>query len=240
VGTTITASVPQSKQEKKVRGGISLDFTTNTTHTFPEAALQTASNATVDFDRNFAFSAKGLPKCNPTKLLNTSTEAAVAACPGKRILGSGDATLCNAAGACGTAPGGATGIVTPFNGQASGGSLSLLLHTRTSAGNTTVLDGTLVTSPLGGQFGKRLNVNVPDTSSTGQELTIFHTNIKKIVAEIKKKLDKATGKLKKIKTYYLAAKCSGDKIWQFQAQFIHRAGGPTTQGTTEVPCRQKK
>jgi hypothetical protein len=235
-GTTITASVTGTKQEKKVRGGIGLDFTTNTAHTFPDVVPQTASNATVDFDKDFAFTSKGLPTCNPTKLANTTTDQALAACPGKRKVGSGDATLCSFAGACGAAPGGATGVVTAFNGTPSGGALSLLLHTRTSAGNTTVLDGTLVNSPVGGSFGKRLNVNVPDTSPTGQELTIFHTNIPKTV--VSKKKNKKTGKT--VKTFYLSAKCSADKIWQFQASFIHRNGGPTTNGATQVPCKVKK
>ena len=242
--TEITAVVSGTKQEKKVRGGIGLDFTTNTIHDFPDATLQTAYNATVDFDKDFAFTVKGLPTCNPTALFNTTTAQAQAACPGKRQVGSGDATTCSALGVCGIPVQGSTthgGIVTAFNGTPSGGNLSLLLHTKLAAGPTLVLDGTLIPSPLGGEYGKRLNVNVPNSASTAQESTVFHTNIPKTL--ISKKKNKKTGVT--TKSYYLSAKCAGNKQWDFQATFLHRnppaeSGGPTTQGQTQVPCKVKK
>jgi len=243
VSTDITAIANGTKQQKKVRGAVGLDFTTNTVHTYP-GVLQPTAFATVDFPKDWAFNAGKLPTCNPVALLNTTTDQAKGICGGKRILGGGDATTCNATGTCGNPVKGGTpgfgGIVTAFNAVRSGGSLGILLHTRLSAGATLVLNGQLVNSPLGGIYGKRLNVETPDSTSTGQELTQFHTNLPKTVSKKKKKIDKATGKKKVIKTFYISARCSKKKKWDFLATFAHRNGGPTTQGTTQVACKQKK
>jgi hypothetical protein len=235
--STIAVKVTGTKQDKKVRGGVGLDLTTDTIHTFPDPALQPTLFATVDFPRDWKFDGGTLPTCNPTTLLNTTTDQAKAACPGKRIIGTGDASTCNAAGTCGSpvtgGPPGYGGVVTAFNGVRSGSSLGILLHTRLAAGATLVLNGQLVTSPLGGTYGKRLNVETPDSTPTGQELKVFHTNLPKLVSEKKKK------KGKTVKTFYIAAKCSKRK-WDFQAIFAHRNGGPTTQANTTVPCKVKK
>jgi hypothetical protein len=241
VGTTLTTTVSKTKQQKKVHGGTGIDFLINTTHTFPEAPpLQTAYLSNVDLDSNFKVTGKGnkIDNCNPSRLQTALTpDQAKAACPSKSLSGSGDATTCSANGTCGNpTTGSAThgGTVTIFNGVASGGVTNLLLHVDLVAGaNPLVIDGKSGKSPLGSPYGTRLTFQVPDSSSTGQELTVFHAIIDQVLANRKKTKNGVE------KKYLLAAKCSGDKVWQFRADFFHRNGGPTTVGTSEVPCKVK-
>lgn len=230
---TLSVSVGKSKQEKKKRGAADIDVTVDTQYTFPTPA-QTAQNTVVDFDNDFRFNPGKLPNCNPTALVNTTTDQAKAACSGSDV-GAGAATLVGLAGAPVVGA-----IVTAFNGTPVGGNPQLLLHTRSTANTTTVLDGTLINSPLGGEYGKRLNVNVPDTGSTlGQTLVHFQTAVPRQVTAKKKKKNKKTGKKQVIKTYYVSARCS-DKSWQFEETTLFRAGGGTQNAKAEVACKQKK
>jgi hypothetical protein len=233
-GNTMSVVVSANKQDKKIKGPADIGVTIDTQHSFPDLTPgQTASNAVVDFDKNFAFNSGKIKTCNPALLAGTTTEAAKAACPGTEV-GKGDAGLCTFAGTCSV-----TAVVTAFNGVKSGGNLVLLLHTRTSAGTTSVLLGQLITSPLGGEFGKRLDVTVPDTTPTGQELVHFFTSIPKTVSEKKKVKDKKTGKKKTVKSYYISASCS-NKSWEFRETNTYRLGGGQQTASATVPCTQKK
>jgi len=231
--TTITPDPSPTKQEKKARGGLSLGFTTTTAHVAPFTVLQPAASVAVDFDRNFAFNAGNKDECSAVELSNTDTATARARC-GSSQVGDGFATTIGTAGDI------TQETVSAFNGAASGRGLQLLLHVRITQANTTlVLPGNLVNSPLGGQYGKRLDVSpIQNSTPTGRQLETFHVDIPKQVTK-KKKKKLANGKKKTIKTFYLSAKCSGDKVWQFSSVNNHYAG-PTTSDTAEVPCKQKK
>jgi hypothetical protein len=108
-----------------------------------------AASVALDFDRDIKFKTKGLKECAPASITGRPTQDAIAACKKARV-GSGLATALGA---------GAAGPVTAFNGRKQGGSPTLLLHSVT-VGLPVVLQGTLVHSPVGGRYGKRLNVPV--------------------------------------------------------------------------------
>ena len=139
--------------------------------------------------------------------------------------------------AAGEAPEPSRAVVSAFNGTPSGGNPTLVLHTKpggiAAATPPTILTGVLVTSPVGGLYGKRLTVTVPDTSSTGLDLTDFQTTINKLVTK------KANKKKHKPAKYYLNAKCS-KKSWAFQTTTTFRAGGGSAVATATMPCKQKK
>ncbi|MGH2955876.1 MAG: hypothetical protein ACRDL6_02640 [Solirubrobacterales bacterium] len=237
LGQTLTVAPSPTKQAKKKFGAGALDVNIATTHSFPQPAAQTAQQTDVDFDKDYRFTPGKLPQCNPASLANTTTAAAQAACPGSQV-GSGDATLCSSAGGCGALS--IPAVVTAFNGTPSGGNPTFLLHVKAggiaAAVPNLVLVGTLINSPAGGEFGKRLSVQVPDTSSQGVQLTNFHTVVPKTRSQ---KPKKKKGKKKKPARYYIEARCS-DKSWQFQETTLFRAGGGTATGTATVPCKQKK
>jgi len=232
--TTITPAPSPVKQKKKKRGGIRLGFTTTTRHVAPHQVLQPASRVVVDFDKDFTFKSGRKPRCNAGLLSNTSTAVARARC-GSAQVGDGFATTRGSDGSL------TQEIVSAFNGVPSGGGLQLLLHVRITQANTTlVLPGNLVASPLGGQYGKRLDVSpIANSAPTGRQLETFFVNIPKQVVKKKTKRNKKTGKKKTIKTFYVSARCSKGKTWDFSSTNQHY-GGPTTNDTATVRCKQKK
>ena len=94
-----------------------------------------------------------------------------------------------------------------------------------------ILTGTLVPSPLGGLYGKRLSVEIQDTASTGLDLVDFDTTIPKL------KTKKAT-KTKPAK-FYIMSKCSKKK-WAFATNTTFRAGGGSSASSATLACKQKK
>jgi hypothetical protein len=231
----LTVIASPAKQDKKVPGGISMDVDIPTTFPPGTPANQSPSNTDLDLPRDFSF-VPPTASCNPTSLTGTTTAQAQATC-GAAIVGQGTATLCNPTVGCGGGPGAVPATVTAFNGTPSGGNATLVLHTKpggiAAATPPTILTGVLTTSPIGGLYGKRLVVTVPDTSSTGLDLVDFHTLINRIVTR------KANKKKHKPAKYYLNAKCS-KKLWAFQTTTTFRAGGGTAVANATQPCKQKK
>ncbi len=256
---TLTVGAFGVKQEVKKRGSAGLDVNIATAETAPTDAAQTAAHTDLDLDPDFAISPGRLPQCSVAALSGTTTEQAKAACPGAQVA-FGDATLCFAAAGCAMTPGGGIPVtITGFNGVPSGGAPTLLLHSKpggiAAANPPLVLVGTLLNSPSG---GKRLSVEVPDTSSTGLHLTNFHTVVPKMKSSTatkgqKRKCSKAAKKSKSKKQrnakrkkcikgkdrFYISARCSGDRTWRFSETTQFRAGAPTQSSSTAVACKQK-
>jgi hypothetical protein len=256
-GQTLDVTAAPIKQDKKKRGGGSITVTIDTQYSFPTPAGQTAETTFVDFDRDFVFNPGKKAACNPTALVGTTTEIAKNVCGGA-MIGSGDATLCSFAAGC--AGGGLVGaVVTGFNGPKQNGQPTLLLHTKTNtAAPPSILNGVVGNSPLGGPYGKRLTVSVPDTSATGLTLTHFRMFVPKQVTNKKRVADKKKrnkckridnkgkrGKcLKKakrtVKTFYISQRCSNDRRWSFAESTVFRSGGSTHSASTSQACVQKK
>jgi hypothetical protein len=245
-GQTVTTTITPAKQDKKAAGPISLETTIATQTTPGTPVAQTASLNEFHLDKDISVNAGTLKTCNPSALVGTTTDAAKStACPGTQV-GQGDANLCSAAAGCGAGPGVVPAVVTAFNGVKSGGNPVLLLHTKpggiAAATPPSILTGTLVASNIGGLYGRMLSTIVPDTAATGLHLTNFHVVLNKIktgtgkAASVSKKKKKA----KKKPIYYLSAKCSGNKVWDFRESTYYRAGGTTQTATDTQPCVQKK
>jgi hypothetical protein len=231
-----TVSATNTKQDAKVPGGTGLHVDIKTTFPPGTPAAQGPSHTDVDLPKDFSF-VPPAATCNPTQLAGTTTAAALALC-GAAKVGQGVATLCSpTVGCAGTPGGGIPAAVTAFNGVPSGGRPQLILHTKpgglAAATPPAVLTGVLVPSPVGGVFGQRLSVTVPDTSSTGADLVDFDVTINRIVTR------KANKKKHKPAKYYLNAKCS-KKSWVFGVTTTFNAGGGTATSSATVPCKQKK
>jgi hypothetical protein len=232
---TLTVKSNLTKQFKKTKGASDLDVDIATQIPLGTPVAQTPQHTDVDFDKDLSFTPGNIATCggsNPkSALAGTNTAAALAACPGAQV-GSGTAKACSPVAGCALTPfGGVNLTVTAFNGINN----SLVLHARGDQTATTlVLVGQLIRSPLGGQYGQRLSVDVDDTSSTNLHLVDFHTIVPK-KQSVKK--NKKKGKPAK---FYISARCSGDRRWQFSETTQYRAGGGSSTATTEVPCQQKK
>jgi len=201
-----------------------------------------AEEATIHFDKDFAFSAGTIPVCPESALGSTSTtESAKAACPSS-IVGTGDAHLNGALGPL-------TAVVTAFNGTPNGGLQTIKLQARVGAplNTTSTLTGTLQpSSKAASGYGKQLHVPVAPLGSGAIVILDFSTSIPKLVA----KKGKKTKKGKKPATFYIMASCS-DKVWNIEGDFRFVDNPPpidpsatvenkTLTGTDTAPCKQKK
>jgi hypothetical protein len=244
---TITATSTKTKQDKKALGAGDIKVDIDTFETPPTPAGQTAQTTTVDFDKDLKFTPGKLPQCTQTQLNGTTTAQAKSNCPGA-VVGTGSARSCSANAGCGAL---AFDLeVTAFNGAPEGGDPILFLHAKgigaIAALPPLILKGRLINSPLANQgFGRRLVVDVPDTSSTGTHLTEFITNVGVLKNGVKKKVkgpkNPKTGKrkVKKVPQYYVMSKCS-DKQWVFRSETTFRAGGGVQSDTHTIACTQKK
>ena len=171
---SLVVDAPAGKLDKKKPGPVNslfLDVITNYTGT-TGAVDRKATNTKVYFPKDFSFKTTGLSQCDPAGagFGTSTTDAAKAAC-GASQVGSGSAEIVGPIA-------GITAVVTAFNGTKPAGLDTILLHSRTSAGTTTVLVGTLKASNVGG-FGKMLDVPVPPLP-LGLAISDFKTTIAKI------------------------------------------------------------
>jgi hypothetical protein len=228
------ASPAKASTSPKLAKPVALRVDTDTNYsTFEPFPSSYASSVNVDFDNDFTFNTKGIPTCDPTKLPNTTTEAAIAAC-GQSKVGTGSATVRGNA-----LFGSANGVVTAFNGAPQGANPVLLLHARIGPplNTTSVLTGVLTPSPLHGDYGKRLVVTVPPLAGGQVVITHFDTTVQRPVT-VKKKVK---GKTKKVKSGYVTAVCRDkDKLWNYSGEFNFTAN-PTAQPsittTATQPCK---
>lgn len=230
-GQSLVVTASSGKQDKKKPGAITSLFTdviTNYTGT-TGAVDRKANNTKVYFPKDFQFKTTGLSQCDPNVGgFGTSDTATAKTLCGASQVGSGSATI------VGPVPG-ITAVVTAFNGTRPAGLDTILLHSRTSAGTTTVLTGTLKPSNVGG-FGKMLDVPVP-ALPLGLAISDFKVTIPKVKLPASGKSAGASKKKKAAQQYYIMAKCSKKK-WNYQAISTYDSGSPTTATSTNK-CKQK-
>ena len=231
---SITSPVTPTKQDKKVRGGVSTTFTSNDTHagallnepgciqpniTATCFAFPPSVQAFITFPTDFKFDPGTLPDCNLASLTGKTTAGAREACP-RSIVGQGASVIRTLAG------GTLNGVVTAFNGAPSGGLPSLYLHVDI-AGSTTkpILNGVI--------RGNTLLVQIPPVPGT--VIQQFTTTINKTVT--KKKKNKKTGKV--VKTFYLSAKCSRG-TWTVGETTTYQNGKTLTASTSSKCTKTKK
>lgn len=224
---SLTETVVSGKQDKKMPGPItSLKTEVDTAYDGTIPFDQKAVTTKVDFDKDFSFTPGSLGQCAKTSLDGKTTEQATAACP-TAIVGTGNANLAGPVA-------GVTAVVTAFNGVPQGGRPVLFLHSRVAAlSSTSVLVGVLGPSTGGGLYGKTLDVTVPILDG-GFVITHFEVTIPKGSPTVKK--NKKKGKPAK---YYVMAKCSGNKTWDFGARSIYNNGATTAAVSPPTKCKQK-
>lgn len=215
---------------------VSLKVDTDTTYSNTTFMPPTSFNPTpaatsvnIDFDNDFKFTTKGIPTCNPTLLTGTTTAQAIAVC-GASQVGSGSATLTGSGG-------NASAVVTAFNGTPVNGQPQILLHSRVGAplNTTAILSGVLTTSPLGGDYGRRLVVTVPVLGGGYEVITHFSTTVDKRFKV--KKTVKVNGKKKtiKVKSGYVTAVCRDkNKTWNFQGVFNYETFAPLPKASSSL------
>lgn len=178
----------------------------------------------IDFDKNAKIFTKGLPTCDPSKVQNVSTEAALQFC-GKAKIGSGKATALIPVGSQVLA---AEQTVTAFNGTPKGGKPVLILHSYGTKPTVTtlVLVGTVINYNKQG-YGPRLDLEVPKIAGGAGALTNFQVTINKRY------------RYKGKPASYISAKCPASKKLKVRSVFTF-LDGQTSEPTDVGSCTQKK
>lgn len=232
VDQRLTVNAIPTKHTNKQRGKIQVRVDVDTDYDAPPSANFTppANRTVIDFDKDFFFNPGKLATCSAASLAGQTAANARATCPGA-VVGGGNATIRSQLGA--TIP----AEVSAFNGERQNGAPVILLHTDPQGVATKpILTGVLTRSPVPG-FGQRLDVTVPVTPGT--VITHFDTTIRKITSKVKKKKNKKTGKVKKIKTFYAAARCT-DGSWVHSETTTFNDGSSKTDLSTAQFCQKKK
>lgn len=234
---TFDAVVAPTKLAKKgAPTPISLTITTGASFSSPSTDPSTTL-VDLDLDNDIKINTKGLKTCDQAALLNTTTAQADSACGASKV-GVGSAKLDGLVGP-------QTGVVTAFLG----GPALLLFHVRIDGLSLTqVLEGVVSTSPVGGDFGSRIEIVVPaDQLAGGHEvLSDFTVTVSKPFT-VKRKVK---GKTTKVKSGLLTSSCK-DKdrtlnfqgsasFTQFAATGIPAGPGPSFLLSDTVGCTPKK
>ncbi|MGZ5341511.1 MAG: hypothetical protein ACXWW8_00450 [Solirubrobacterales bacterium] len=234
---TFDAVVTPTKLAKKgTPTPISLTITTSASFSSPSTD-PAPTLVDLDLDNDIKINTKGLKTCDQAALLNTTTAQAESTC-GVAKVGSGSVKLDGLVGP-------QNGIVTAFLG----GPALLLLHVRVEGLSLTqVLEGVVSTSPVGGDFGSRVEIVVPAQQLAGghEVLTDFNVTVSKPFT-LKRK---TKGKPTKVKSGLLTSSCK-DKdrtlnfqgsagFTQFAATGIPAGPGPSFLLSDTVGCTPKK
>jgi hypothetical protein len=221
---SVDALIAPKKLSKTKFSPASLKVTTKTTSTTAANGVPSpAVRAVVDFDKNARLFTKGLPTCDPAKVQNNSTEAALAVC-GKAKIGSGTASALLPVGSQ-VFP--VSQTVTAFNGVPKGGKPVVILHTygTNPVQTTLVLVGKVISLNKEG-YGPRLDLEVPLIAGGAGALTDFQVKIDK----------KYTYKGKK--QSFVSAKCTSGKL-KARGTFTFKDGEQLTALSTQT-CKKKE
>ena len=213
-------------------------------------ALEAPERVYIDFDSNLKFDTRKAPKCSATSKTaiqqsGVSTQAAITACGRKTVVGSGQALALIPTGA---PPAPSTELpltVTAFNGPTSspgvdcvapgagvggpdgcdflGANPTILLHAyNEDISYSSVVNGEIQPSPLGAPYGKRLAVtDAPDVGGDAGSLAFFNSTVGKTTTT--RRVVRRNGERRVItrKYHYVSARCSGDKEWDFRAEWMY-------------------
>lgn len=221
---SIDSLIGPKKLSKTKLSPATLEVTTLTTSTTdPNGVPVPAIHATIDFDKNAVLFTKGLPTCNPAKVINQSTENAERACKAAKI-GSGHASAYLRAGQVYEVP----QTVTAFNGVPKGGKPTVILHTygTTPLQTSLVLVGTVTRFNKEG-YGPRLDLEVPLIAGGTGALKEFNVKISK------------KWRYKGVQRSFISAKCPNSKKLKARGKFTYRDGQSLT-AFSQQSCKQAK
>jgi hypothetical protein len=207
-GQTLTTTTSPPKQDKKAFGPVG-SFKNVVDTNYSGGFSPTGTQTVLTFTKDIKFTPGNIPQCNLSSISTVPQATADSTCGASKV-GTGSATING---------GLLTGVVSAYNGQPSGGSPTIGLHTDVFAGGTysfsTTLTGILNTS------SNTLTVAIPPT---GTAITHFETTITK----------KKSGK----KTFYVMARCKKKK-WVSSETTTYNDGSSTTASSVQK-CKQKK
>ena len=183
---------------------------TNYTGTFTPNANQTI----VSFSKDVKFTAGNIPQCNLSTISTVPEATAESQCGASRV-GSGAAVIKSPSGATTL-----TGKVAAYNGQKSGGSPTIGLHTDVFGPTGAYSFSTTLTGILNTKTNQ-LTVSIPPT---GTSIVHFETTINK----------RKSGK----KSFYVMARCKKKK-WA-TSETTNFTGGPTITASSSQKCKQTK
>jgi hypothetical protein len=177
-GKVTPSKLPKTKYKtvKFLNGVTTLDEDNN-----PEIPAEPTEEVYIDYDDDIKIRLGGIPECSQN-LEGTTTAGATALCGSSKMSSSGTA---KARIPSFPAPNQEVGdfTVTVFHGVGN----QLLLHAYSptldpgsTGANAQVVDASIVNSPLGGDFGKRLSVpNAPDVAGDNGALVAFNATLSK-------------------------------------------------------------
>ena len=218
-----------AKQDKKVRGPVSIFFSSNDAHAGAFLgqpgclignegvgcfAYPPSVKTFITFPTDLQFTPGNLPDCNLSSLVGQSTAGAKAACP-RSIIGSGSNVQAFSDGTT------RTGTITAFNGTPVGGNPTQYLHVDLPGVTTKPILSAVIR-------GNTEDVTVPPVPGT--VIQSFDVTLNPVVVGKNKK----TGK----KTYYGSERCS-KKSWTVTSENTYQNGQRLTDSTTQT-CKQKK
>lgn len=221
---SIDSLIGPKKLSKTKLTPATLQVTTLTTSTTdPSGVPSPAIHAVIDFDKNAVLFTKGLPTCNPAKVINQSTEAAERAC-GNAKIGSGHAIAYLRSGKVYEVP----QTVTAFNGTPKGGKPTVILHTygTTPLQTSLVLVGTVSKFNKEG-YGPRLDLEIPLIAGGTGALKEFEVKINK------------KWRYKGEPRSFISAKCPNSKKLKARGTFTFKDGESLTAFSKQT-CKQAK
>ena len=171
--STITANLSKTKLPKKKFANTRMFVRVETHNPDPTTKPSAPTEEVyIDFDDDIRVAFGGVPECLQP-LEGTTTDQAKGLCPTSTMGGGAAAVFL---------PNGqkvSDLTVTAFHGNGN----QILLHSYSAtlgSGNTQVVKGNVINSPLGGDFGKRLSVpDVPDVASDTGALVDFSTTLRR-------------------------------------------------------------
>jgi len=220
-GQSYSVTTSPAKQQKKVFGPVGSFknvVDTNYSGGFSPFGTQTV----LTFSKDIKFTPGNIPQCNLSSINTVPQSSADAQC-GRSKVGTGSATING---------GLLTGVVAAYNGQPSGGSPTIGLHTDVFLPSGAYSFSTTLTGVLN-THSNTLTVDIPPT---GTAITHFETTITK--KKSGKKKVKVHGKKKKRPIYYVMARCKKKK-W-VNSETTTFSDGSTQSASTVQKCKQKK
>jgi hypothetical protein len=213
------------KLPKDKRAPITLTVILSNTNDNANGVPDPLTHVQLNFDDDGTISTKGLPTCNPSKVVNTTTQIALQRC-GKAKVGTGKAIIRIPVN---TSFQEFTAQMTLFNGPKKGKNPTLVLHNRQDdLGVTLVLQGTIKNSKAGPDYGKLLDVPVSDLPA-GAELVSLETKVHK------------TWKVHGKTVSYVSSSCHDKNHKLDVLGKVTLGGGATSPQTAHVqkPCQVK-
>jgi hypothetical protein len=227
---TVGGNVKPKKVSKKKWTPVSLSVSGKVRSDTGWETIPILDKIIVDFDKHGTIDTKGLPTCNPNKLINRQVKPARKACKKSEVgRGKTEAWVTWPD----QRPVRAKGTLTAFYGKANG-KPAIIFHVWAfePLGTAFIVTAPIVKSPLKG-FGKRVIVNVPTIAGGNGTLTDFSVKIKR------------TWKHKRKKRSFLLAKCP-DRKFTARAQLVWLPDPETEQPAQAAeigvvrPCKGKR